>query len=53
MTEKQQEQTGAAQTNQAVEIEDAKLEQAQGGAIYMKVDGVAGSTKGIKDGTSN
>ena len=31
---------------EAVELDDAQLEQANGGAIYMKVDGIV-------DGTSN
>jgi hypothetical protein len=56
MTEKKQDQAKVEQQpqTQAIELEDARLEQAQGGAIDMKVDGVdGGGTKGIRDGTSN
>lgn len=53
MTEHKQDQTKAKpQHTQAIELDDAKLEQAQGGAVYMKVDGVAPTTS-IRDGTSN
>ncbi len=53
MTEQKQDQTKAAPQAQAIELEDAQLEKAQGGAIYMKVDGIVDGTSNIKDGTSN
>jgi hypothetical protein len=55
MTEKNQDQTKAKKQTQAIELEEAQLEQAQGGILDGSSNTRTGGkgVKGILDGSSN